>query len=59
MLLDVPEHVISKLGEEWLFDKILVVLLQQFLGGLLGLHGAEFVSFLFKSTDDVTNDTAL
>ena len=53
------KHVVSKLWEEWLFDKIFVVFFQQFLCRLLGLHGTQFVSLCFKATDNVSHNTAL
>jgi hypothetical protein len=54
-----PHHVISHLGEERLLDKIGVVCFEKFLGGLLGLHGGQFVSLGFESADDVTDNSAL
>ena len=56
---NLPEHVVSQLGEEWLFDKVLIVLLQKLFCGLLGLHGAQLVSLLFESADNVSDDTTL
>ena len=53
------QHVISHLGEERLLDKIGVVLFEKFLGGLLGLHGGQFVSLGLESADDVTDDSSL
>ena len=54
-----PQHVISQLGEERLLHKIGVVLFEELLGGLLGLHGSQFVSLGFESVDDVTDDSTL
>ena len=56
---NLPEHVVSQLGEEWLFNKVLVVFLQKFLGCLLGLHGTQLVSLGLESADDVSDDTTL
>ena len=33
--------------------------LEEFLGGLLGLHGGQFVSLGLESADNVTDDSAL
>lgn len=54
-----PQHIISQLGEERLLHKIGVVLFEELLGGLLGLHGSQFVSLGFESVDDVTDDSTL
>ena len=54
-----PEHVISQLGEERLLNEIGVVGLEEFLGGLLGLHGGQLVSLGFESADNVTDDSTL
>ena len=56
---NLPEHVVSQLGEEWLLNEVLVVLLQKFLSSLLSLHGAQLVSLLFESADDVSDDSTL
>jgi hypothetical protein len=35
------------------------VFFEKFLGGLLGLHGGQFISLGFESADDVTDDSSL
>jgi hypothetical protein len=52
-------HVLAKLGEERLGDQILVVSVQKFSSGLLGLQGGELVSLGFETADNVTNKSAL
>lgn len=53
------QHVLSQLGEKWLGHQILVVLVQKFLSGLLGLKSNEAEPSLFESTQDVSNEAAL
>jgi hypothetical protein len=54
-----PHHVVSQTREERLFDEIGVVLFENLLIGLLGLHGSQFVSLGFESANDVTDDSTL
>ena len=54
-----PHHVISETREERLFDEVGVVVLEELLAGLLGLHGGQLVSLGFESAHDVADESTL